>query len=226
MNHSKFYIKSTWERPDERLLEAFGNLSTAIVSDALGYGVGTLRSSIRPIFECPTFVGPALPVTVAAHDILAVHAATRFARRGDVMMIATNDNSTAAVVGQRTVELLKSKGIVSVVTDGAVRDLDALRDGGFPVYANAISPGIPGKRGGGFIGFPIALGGVAISAGDIVIGDRDGVVSIPLAIAREVLEAVTRAERIEEDLAQSIAMVEREPAYISDALLSENVVYV
>ncbi|VVE12765.1 hypothetical protein [Pandoraea cepalis] len=72
--------------------------------------------------EFKPFVGSALPLTAAAHEIFAVHAATRFASPGDVMAVATNNNSIAAVVGERTVELLKSKGIVAVVTDGVVRD--------------------------------------------------------------------------------------------------------
>ncbi|VVE12786.1 hypothetical protein PCE31107_02730 [Pandoraea cepalis] len=82
----------------------------------------------------------------------------------------------------------------------------------FAVYAKAVSPGIPGERGGRYIGFPIAQGNV-----NFIAGDRDGVVSVPFAIARDLLETVSKAEQVDRDLAEPIAMFEKEPAYISEA---------
>jgi 4-hydroxy-4-methyl-2-oxoglutarate aldolase len=76
-----------------------------------------------------------------------------------------------------------------MVTDGVVRDIDGLNTVGIPVFARGLSPNSPQKDGPGTIGLPIVLGGMAVNAGDVVIGDQDGVV----VVARDSLEGVVAA---------------------------------
>ena len=85
--------------------------------------------------------------------------------------------------------MAKNKGVVALVTDGVVRDLEGLNAVGIPVFARGLTPNSPHKDGPGEIGTPISLGGVVIEAGDVLVGDVDGVV----VVRRESLDAVIAA---------------------------------
>ena len=105
------------------------------------------------------------------------------------MIIAADGYEEASVVGDVLVGMAKNQGIIAFVTDGVVRDIDGLNAVGIPVFARGLSPNSPSKDGPGTIGLPITLGGVAVNAGDVVMGDQDGVV----IVAREALESVVAA---------------------------------
>lgn len=85
----------------------------------------------------------------------------------------------------------KAKGLGGLVIDGAVRDVDALTDLGFPVFSRSVCPGGCDKDGPGEINVPVSCGNTVVSPGDIVVGDADGVVVVPAAHAAEVLDLVT-----------------------------------
>jgi regulator of RNase E activity RraA len=94
-------------------------------------------------------------------------------------------------------------GVVAVVIDGAVRDTEAIREIGFPLYAAGFNPNGPTKFVPGRLNHPISIGGVSVNPGDLVVGDGDGVVVVErdkaeslLALAAEKVAAETR--RIEE----------------------------
>ena len=82
----------------------------------------------------------------------------------------------------------KIKGIAGVVIDGGCRDIEEIEALGFPLFARGVNPGGTIKENLGVIGEPIQCGGVLVAPGDIVVGDRDGVVVIPAAQADHVLE--------------------------------------
>jgi 4-hydroxy-4-methyl-2-oxoglutarate aldolase len=126
------------------------------------------------------------------------YAALQEAQPGDVLMITTGDYERAAVVGDLLVGMAKNCGIVAVITDGLVRDIAGLEEVGIPVYARGLTPNSPEKHGPGEIGLPIALGGEAINAGDLIVGDRDGIVVVLYAdidLVAENLAAVTGKEQ-------------------------------
>jgi 4-hydroxy-4-methyl-2-oxoglutarate aldolase len=105
------------------------------------------------------------------------------------MVVATGDYQEASVAGDVMVGMMKTQGVTAFVTDGLVRDIDGLNAVGIPVCARGLSPNSPFKDGPGTIGQPITVGGVVVASGDVVIGDRDGIV----VVAREALEAVLAA---------------------------------
>ena len=207
------------------MTERFRGVPTALVADALGHGFGVLDHHIRPVWKGPSFVGPALPVQTAPHDILAVHAAAKFSRPGDVIVIATGRSMNAAVLGGMTTTLLGNAGIVAAVTDGVVRDLTDIEANGLPVYAAGISPGIPFKNGPGRIGLAVSLGQVAIEPGDLVIGDEDGVVVVPLCLVDHILTAIENARRIDSDLGAALSGGVKVPAYVKKALADNHVIF-
>ena len=171
-------IRRDWPRPDGSALEAFRGAPTGFVVDSIGRA-GALAHHIRPVWSGPPFVGAALPVWKTPRDNLAPYAAIKFATPGDVMLIATGEHQGAAVVGDVIIGMMKNAGIVAVVTDGLVRDIQGIVDVGIPVYALGLTPNSPFKHGPGTIGLPIAIGGQTVAAGDLVVGDRDGVVVVP-----------------------------------------------
>ena len=72
-----------------------------------------------------------------------------------------------------------NKGVLGAIIDGAVRDAETLAAQGLVVFARAATPAGPFKNGPGVIGAPVAVGGVVVSAGDLIVTDTDGVVLVP-----------------------------------------------
>ena len=131
------------------------------------------------------------------NDNLAIFGALAVARPGDVVIAATDGFSGSGVCGDLLAGMMRNKGIAALVTDGHVRDLAGLREVGLPVFAAGINPDSCVRSGPGTVGLPVVIGGRQISSGDLVLGDEDGVATIPLANAKAILarlEAVKVAE--------------------------------
>jgi 4-hydroxy-4-methyl-2-oxoglutarate aldolase len=181
-------VRRGFPRPPGRLVTILAEAPTGWIVDANGRR-GAIDHRIRPLTRAVRFCGVALTVESRARDNLAPYAAIQFAQPGDVMMVATGDYEAASVVGDILLGMAKNQGVAAMVTDGVVRDIDGLNKVGIPVFARGLSPNSPQKDGPGTIGLPIVLGGMAVNAGDVVIGDQDGVV----VVARESLESVVAA---------------------------------
>jgi 4-hydroxy-4-methyl-2-oxoglutarate aldolase len=196
-------LRGAPERAGPNLLDRFAGIATADVVDALG-GRGAIDPGIGRLFPSKSFVGSALTVDTLPNDNLAPYAALELARPGDAVMISTGNFTGAATIGDTLLNLYNKRGVVGVVLDGLVRDLDGIEAIGMPTYARGLSPNAPQKHGPGFVGFDVIVGGVAVAQGDIVIGDRDGVVIVPRQRAEDVLVAVeskkhaARADTIEQ----------------------------
>jgi 4-hydroxy-4-methyl-2-oxoglutarate aldolase len=171
-------IRRDWPRVDAKTIAVFKDAPTGFVVDAIGRA-GALHHEIRPVWPGPRFAGSALPVWTTARDNLAPYAAIKFAKPGDVMLIATGEYEGAAVIGDVIVGMMRNAGILAAVTDGLVRDVQDIIEVGIPVHARGVTPNSPFKHGPGTIGLPIAIGGQAVEAGDLVVGDGDGVVIVP-----------------------------------------------
>jgi 4-hydroxy-4-methyl-2-oxoglutarate aldolase len=181
-------VRRNFPRPPESLVKKLAEAPTGWVVDANGRR-GALDYRIRPLTRMQRFCGVALTVWSRARDNLTPYAAIQFARPGDVMVIATDAYEEAGVVGDILVGMAKNQGVSAFVTDGMVRDIEGLNTVGIPVFARGLSPNSPYKDGPGTIGLPISLGGLAVDAGDVIIGDQDGVV----VVKREALEGVVAA---------------------------------
>jgi 4-hydroxy-4-methyl-2-oxoglutarate aldolase len=210
-------LRRDWPRPSPESVAAWRGVPTGFAVDALGRS-GALGNSIRPAWDGGGFAGPALTVWTTPRDNLAPYAALRLARPGDVMVIATGAAEGFSVIGDLVVGMVRNCGIVAVVTDGLVRDVAGIREAGIPVHARGVSPNSPFKNGPGGVGMPVSIGGCVVEAGDLVLGDADGVVVVPrarLAEATAELEAVRRKEA-EMDAAVRAGM--KCPPWLDDAL--------
>jgi 4-hydroxy-4-methyl-2-oxoglutarate aldolase len=180
------------ERPEAALVERFRGAPTSFVVDAMG-GAGALDWRIKPIVG-RSVLGVALTCDCGPNDNLALIAAVAEAEPGDVLVASTGGFVGAAVTGDLLIGVARNRGVVGLVTDGVVRDLNDIEELGLPIFAMGVSPNSPGRRGPGAVGLPIVCGGVAVASGDVIVGDRDGVVIIPRARLAETLANLERVK--------------------------------
>lgn len=190
-------IRRHFSRPAAELVAAFVGASTGHVVDAMG-GKGALEARVKPVHGVkPDFSGVALTCDAGPGDNLALFGALDCALPGDVIVAATGNHGDAAVLGDLLAGMAQNRGVAAIVTDGVVRDTAGLAAVGLPVHARGVSPNSPSRCGPGVVGLPIVIAGVAVAPGDIVVGDADGVVVVPGALAAEVaakLFAIREAE--------------------------------
>jgi len=176
-----------FDRASSDILNRFAQLPTANVADAMDR-LGALDSRIKPVWAGATVVGPAYTVWTRAGDNQLRHEALHLAQAGDVIVVNGQGDESRALMGELMAERAKADGIAGFVIDGAVRDAEIIGEIQVPVFARAVTPAGPYKHGPGYLGRTVAVGGVTAAPGDIVIGDADGVVIVPLNEADQVLE--------------------------------------
>jgi len=135
---------------------------------------------LRPMHRDGTrMAGPALTVRTRPGDNLMVHKALQIAQAGDVIVVDAGGDLTNAIVGEIMTGHAAQRGLGGFVIDGAIRDAGAIRGADFPVFAAGVTHRGPYKDGPGEINVPIAIDGMVIEPGDLVIGDDDGVLCLP-----------------------------------------------
>ena len=213
-------------RPDAALLARLRGAMTGHVIDAME-GAGALAAPVKPIDPArASFVGVALPCQTGPGDNLAVMAALALAQPGDVIVVAADGFAGSAVIGDNVAWMARNAGVVAIVTDGAVRDAGGIRGIGLPVFAAAVTPNSCARSGPGRVGLPVVCGGVAVAAGDVLVGDEDGVVVIPATLLAGVAGRLDRVRDAERALQARIAEGLTHLDTVAALLNSERVRYV
>jgi 4-hydroxy-4-methyl-2-oxoglutarate aldolase len=189
-------IRRNIERPSERTLRALRGAPTGFVTDAFN-GRGCLDYRIKPLTPDMKLCGPAVTAFCSPGDILAAMAILDFARKGDVIVIAAGAETNAAKIGDLWLAWAKRIGVAGIVCDGLVRDVAGLLRVGLPVFARGAAPNGGYKTGPGEINAEVSCGGIAIAPGDIVVGDRDGVVAVPRVQATRVAKQLALVKQKE-----------------------------
>jgi regulator of RNase E activity RraA len=185
--------------------EAIYTAALADILDARGIPDRTLPPSIRPLERGTRLAGPAYTVKgepASNTDAAAYDRAIRkvLAMLGDVpeghVAVYACEQDVSAHLGELSVTSLKARGVAGCVLDGGCRDVSFIRDEGFPVFSRFVTPEDSTWRWElEATQVPITIGSVLIEPGDWVVGDDDGVVVVPQAIAEDVLaEAEQKAE--------------------------------
>ncbi len=143
--------------------------------------------------------GPAVTIRTRPGDNLMVHMALNLAQAGDVLVVDAGGDLTNAIVGERMLAYCQAKKFAGIVIDGAVRDLSYIKQHTFPVYAAGVTHRGPYKDGPGEINVPVAIDGMVIEPGDLIVGDEDGLLCIPFAEAEGILALATKKHRSEVD---------------------------
>jgi len=215
---SGFRILPAPPAPPAALVAALGACATAHLADSMSHlqaAGGTIAARHR---GGQKLCGPALTVRVAPGDNLMVQQALDLARPGDVIVVDGGGFIFQALVGEIMGTHARRRGIAGFVIDGAVRDIDFIAAGALPVYAAGVTPRGPSRVGPGEINVPVSIAGMVVRPGDIVVGDADGVVAVPLADAPQVIEAARALAAKEEATLQAVARGSVDRRWIGAAL--------
>ncbi|TKT76234.1 RraA family protein [Aquamicrobium sp. LC103] len=187
---------------DPELVEAFRKTATANISDNLHRQPGAV--GLRPFYKGGVMAGTALTVRTRAGDNMVIHEALELVRPGDVIIVDGEGDTSRALIGEIMTAIARKRGAAGFVIDGAVRDAGVLLQSSFPCFARTAIHRGPYKEGPGEINVPVSIGGLVVQPGDVVVGDEDGVVAFPQAIAPALLEAVRQQEAKEAAILASI----------------------
>jgi len=189
-------------KEERDLLEAFRGAPVAVISDNLQRMPGFF--GLKPYHRAGQLLGRARTVRTRPGDNLAIHQMLDLVKPGEVIVVAGEGDMSRALVGDIMKNIAESRGVAGFVIDGAIRDVTAFRESDFPCFAKAVTHRGPYKDGPGELDVPVAIEGTVVSSGDIVVGDADGVVTFPIAIAAELAKAVHAQIKREEDIIKSI----------------------
>lgn len=174
-------------RPDAALVEKLSRHGSATVHEAMGR-IGAMERTIKPLARGMKICGPAFTVKAQAGDNVMILKAMREARPGDVIVVDCGRCPESGPFGELAAAECQTKGLGGFVTTGSVRDTAEIIAMGFPVFSSGVSIVGTVKESLGLINHPISAGGVIVHPGDIILGDDDGIVVIPLAGAADALE--------------------------------------
>ena len=211
-------------RVDADLVKTASTYQASILADVAGRR-GTFSSRIAPLAPSMRIAGPALTVEVRPGDNLMIHAAMSLAKPGDVLIIDGKGDETCALMGEIMVSQCMALGIAGVVIYGSVRDTDAIRELGFPMFAVGANPNGPTKLVPGRVNWPVSVGGTVVNPGDLIVADADGVVVVETSKAASVVAQA--AKKVADETARIAGIrsgKQLRPSWLDDALAKAGVV--
>ena len=213
-----------FERVDAGVVEQAAKFPSSILADVAGRR-GALHGRIAPLAPSMRFAGPALTVELRPGDNLMIHAALAVAQPGDVIVVDGKGDLSSALMGEIMSQQAVALGVAAVVIDGAVRDSEAIRELGFPMFAAGLNPNGPTKSVAGRVNHPISIGGVAVKPGDLVVGDADGVTVIEREKAAALMPlAVEKVAAETKRIADIKSRKALRPGWLDGALRSAGVI--
>jgi 4-hydroxy-4-methyl-2-oxoglutarate aldolase len=178
-------IVRTIPRAESDVIRRLGELGVATVHEAQGRA-GLVKPYMRPIFPAAKVAGSAVTVLCHPGDNLMIHAAVEVCQPGDVLVVASLSESSEGMFGELLACSVRSHGVVGVVIDAGVRDVEDLTAMRFPVWAKAIWAQGTVKETAGCVNVDIVCAGTPVHPGDVIVGDMDGVVVVPRESAAEI----------------------------------------
>ncbi|GAA0485211.1 RraA family protein [Salinibacillus aidingensis] len=159
-------------------LEKFQDLPVTAVSDGLDK-YNHLWPTIKPVKETQKAVGYAKTVQIPPGDNQLVLKAIREAQEGEILIVDAGGYVDRAAAGDFIMGLAQTMGFTGAIINGAVRDIQEIRDLDFPVFCAGSTPAAGFKHGHGSINEPISFNGVVVHPGDLIVAEEDGVVCVP-----------------------------------------------
>ncbi|MGG1598280.1 RraA family protein [Paenibacillus naphthalenovorans] len=218
MSNIGFRICKSVDRINPEIIAGFKGIAASNIADVMGRFRAmdhAIKSVNKPGIHV---VGSAFTVRTHPSDNLMVHKAMDLAKPGDLIVIDASGDMGHAILGELMCHYAKVKGLGGFIVDGPVRDLYAIAEMGFPVFARGGTPRGPYKEGPGEINTVISCGNVPVAPGDVIVGDDDGVVVIPSAEAQEVLKSARAVQEKEAATIQAIYDGKWDRSWIDAAL--------
>jgi regulator of RNase E activity RraA len=196
------------------LTERLARCYTGAVHDVLrmmGHENIVLPVEIKPIAPGMKLAGPAWTVaghldrTKTRHDTLLAWCTLLAKAPAQHVIVCQPHNHEVALMGELSAQTLEARGVLGFVVDGGSRDTALVVEQGFPVFCAFLTPSdvvarwVPDR-----FGEPVTIGAVTVATGDYVLGDRDGVVVVPAAIAGEVIARTEEVVATESDMRRAL----------------------
>jgi regulator of RNase E activity RraA len=200
--------------PTDDLTERLARCYTGAVHDVLrmmGHENIVLPAEIKPIAPGMKLAGPAWTVaghldrTKTRHDTLLAWCTLLAKAPAQHVIVCQPNNHEVALMGELSAHTLEARGVLGFVVDGGSRDTELVVKQGFPVFCAFLTPAdivarwVPDR-----FGEPVTIGAVTVATGDYVLGDRDGIVIVPAAIAGEVIARTEEVVATESDMRRAL----------------------
>lgn len=187
------------DRPAPEVVEMFRDLPSSNINDEMNrlYCMHDYMKLLNPDTAKP-LLGTAITVKAPIGDNLFFHQALDLAQPGDIVVVDGASGCNRSLAGEIMMRFAAKKGLAGIVVDGCLRDLDGIEKLDMPIYAKGVTPQGPWKFGPGEVNVPVACGGQVVFPGDILVGDKDGIVVIRRQDAEEVAK-VAREKKSKED---------------------------
>ena len=218
-------LRRRFDRADARDVARFRGLPIGMIADAQR-GRGGLDHRIQPLASHHAFAGPAVTAWCGAADNLGALAALEIAEPGDVVVIACDGFDGVGVIGDRFAGMARNKGLAGIVVDGLVRDRPGIRDASVPCFARGTNASSAFSLGPGEAGLPIAIGGVVIEPGDLLVGDVEGVIVVPRRTIADVLAQLEVVRAAEARLDREVAACSMGFGWVAELMRSDRVRFV
>lgn len=191
-------------RAEPEVIARLGECGVATIHEAQNRS-GLLKPYMRPIYPAARVAGSAVTVYCQPGDNLMIHAAMAVVKPGDVLVVVTASASTDGMFGELLAVSCRAHGVQGLIIDAGVRDVSELTAMQFPVWAKAISAQGTVKATAGSVNLDVVCAGASVRAGDVVVGDQDGVVIVPREQANTVAHAAAQRIAKENQTRQRLA---------------------
>lgn len=185
----------------EEIMELLMQVSTPNISDAM-HRAPCMRD-IRPLFSGTKVAGPAVTVQTFEGDWAKTVEAIDVAKEGEIIVVY-NGSPYVTPWGELASHSAMNRGIVALVIDGPVRDVEDIVEMKFPVFCKGAVSNAGDPKGFGEINAQITCGDITVNPGDYIVGDDNGVMVIPkeraYETARRALEVKKNEERVREEI--------------------------
>jgi RraA family protein len=212
-----FRVLKQQRKVDAEWVERYRAVPVANISDSMNRMTAG-GAQLRAMHRSGVLVGPAITVKARPGDNLMLHYALDIAEPGDVIVVDAGGDLSNALIGEMMVAYAIKKGVAGIVINGAIRDAASIGAGDFPLFAAGVTHRGPYKDGPGEINVPIAVGGMVIEPGDLVIGDDDGLLCIPFDQVAEVYERAYAKHAAEQKQLEQIAQGENDRSWVLESL--------
>jgi len=212
-----FRVLAQQRKVDAEWVERYRAVPVANISDSMNRMTAG-GAQLRAMHRSGVLVGPAITVKARPGDNLMLHYALDIAQPGDVIVVDAGGDLSNALIGEMMVAYAIKKGVAGIVINGAIRDAASIANGDFPLFAAGVTHRGPYKDGPGEINVPIAIGGMVIEPGDLVIGDDDGLLCVPFDQVAEVYDRAYAKHAAEQKQLEQIAQGENDRSWVLKSL--------
>lgn len=219
----EYIINDLELRHSKELIEQFREVSTPALGDALGRFHCMIN--MRHFNETGIkMAGTAFTVKTNSGDNLMIHKALELAEAGDIIVVEGDGALNRALIGEIMCLIAQVNGLAGIIIDGAIRDVEEIKEMGFPCFAKASIPAGPRRDGPGQINVAISCAGVPVLPGDLVVGDDNGVIVIPQAlVSEELLKEAQAIEEMEENMLTQIKDGSLDRSWVDKALKDKGI---